>query len=439
MIVVDPDRRAPSGRRQHERPLPRLPPLRDFCLDTHGTALRPHSLASPPPGRPRERQAPPLRAPPTPARLSGMLWRRAAAVNRRTPGQINTNGASRRRPDGLRRVPRDPWSTCAAADISFTLLTGTRQEPVMLISVCICSIRPGTLVETVESIMAQTFSTWELIVVGQGDDLALKALGTELERKDDRIRYLHLDRRGLANARNAAARAARGPILAFTDDDCIADPAWLQIFAEYFASDPEVGLVGGAVIAPPPKRGGPSRCPAIRPKEALYKPAPGRKAPPGWDFMGANFAVRVKAFEEVHGFDEWLGAGTEFPAGEDTDFKLRLEQAGVAMQTTPRSIVTHEHGRRYGIRALLQHSRNYAVGNGALAGKLTLLSDARGKQWVRETRSEWFDPRRPHLIPIKLLRYRHFVTAYHRCISSYEVDMSLGLLKRKVLSTTCPL
>ena len=39
--------------------------------------------------------------------------------------------------------------------------------------------------------------------------------------------------------------------MAFTDDDCEADPDWLEVIAGYFEREPDLGLLGGAVIAPP--------------------------------------------------------------------------------------------------------------------------------------------------------------------------------------------
>ena len=54
----------------------------------------------------------------------------------------------------------------------------------------------------------------------------------------------------------------------------------------------------------------------------------------------------------------------------------------IKMGSTPSAIVTHTHGYRYGIKAVIQHSRNYASGNGALAAKMTLMGDPRGSQLV---------------------------------------------------------
>lgn len=96
----------------------------------------------------------------------------------------------------------------------------------------------------------------------------------------------------------------------------------------------------------------------------------------------------MAAAERAGQFDEHLGAGTRFPAGEDTDYKLRLKGLGIKMRCTPRSVVYHTFGARHGLRALLAHQRDYARGSGALGAKLTMLGDRRGAEWVEATRHE---------------------------------------------------
>lgn len=304
----------------------------------------------------------------------------------------------------------------------------------MKISVCIGSVRWTTLATAITSVHQQTFTDWELVIVGQGPDPELRALGERASSSNKRIRYIHLDCRGLSHARNVGIECATGDIVAMTDDDCQARSDWLATLADCFTREPDVGLVGGAVIAPKPSRPGLATCPALHPAEALYDPVLSRRqAPRGWDWIGANFALRRDVAKQVGLFDECLGAGTAFPAGEDTDYKLRLEALGVRMRTTPRSVVYHTYGHRYGLRALLCNSRNYATGNGALAGKLTLLGDPRGQEWValarREAIVDCLKQMRFHRLPVSLLRLRHYKNAYERCLRGYRVNKELCILQ----------
>jgi hypothetical protein len=189
------------------------------------------------------------------------------------------------------------------------------------------------------------------------------------------------------------------------------------------------------LIAPKPARRGIAVCPSLVPSEAVYDPVQtGRRPPPGWDWVGGNFAIRRRLFDVVGPFDECLGAGASFPAGEDTDYKLRLEALGIKMRSTPRSVVSHSHGYRYGLRAALRSSRNYATGNGGLAGKLTLLGDPRGREWVvvvaREAIADGVRKRQPHRLPVGLLRFWHYARSYRRCLRQYCVDNQEAVLRR---------
>ena len=304
----------------------------------------------------------------------------------------------------------------------------------MLVSVCIPSIRPNTIGATLRSLSAQTRGEWEAIVVGQGDDLAVRtAVELEMER-DPRIRFLHVPRRGVGRARNAAIRIARGEVLALLDDDCEASPTWLEVIVSILRSEPRVGAVGGAVHAPAARRGWPRRCPSLMPAEAVYDPVATPGMPPdGWNWIGCNFAMRGSVAAYVGDFDEFLGAGAAFPSGDDTDYKLRLEALGVVVRSSPRVVVRHTSGWRYGWRAVLRHQRNYARGNGGLAGKLSLLGDPRGERWLEGMRGLYLREarRNPARLLPALRGYRHYAEAYRECVATYRVD-ARGLLIRAV-------
>jgi glycosyltransferase involved in cell wall biosynthesis len=307
----------------------------------------------------------------------------------------------------------------------------------MKFSVCIAATRATTLRAAVESIWRQTWADWELVIVGQGADAQLSALGMELALADERTRYVHLEHQGLSYARNVAIRVTTGDIIAMTDDDCEADEVWLSTLANIFSEEPEVGLVGGSLIAPAPTRRL-ATCPQLQPTEALYDPVTMcRQAPDGWDWIGANFAIRREVVQRVGEFDECLGAGAVFPVGEDTDYKLRLEALGIKMVSTPRSVVYHTYGYRYGLAAVLRSSRSYARGNGALAGKLTLMGDPRGREWLEMTRRnctvEWvrqlrLGRRGGRHMTRNPLRLWHFAKAYRECVRIYSVDPDRGTL-----------
>lgn len=315
----------------------------------------------------------------------------------------------------------------------------------MKITVGIGATRAATIPPAVRSICHQTWPDWELLIVGQGSEacaetLALQAAGQRVERWDPRIKYIHLPDMGLSRARNEAICRAQGEVIAFTDDDCEADLDWLAVIASYFQSDASVGLVGGALISAPHARSAhtrvwPSTCPTMVPAECLYDPAVDRKAPPaGWDWVGANVAIRSEVVQQAGLFDEFLGPGASFPSGEDTDYKLRLEALGIRMVATPRAAVHHTYGRRVGLRAVGRLSRSYARGAGAVAGKLTAASDPRGAAWVLAARRQfWSDLLKLKRPVAAIYRLPHFLAAYREVVEGYAVDPVTGWMRPKVV------
>jgi glycosyltransferase involved in cell wall biosynthesis len=306
----------------------------------------------------------------------------------------------------------------------------------MKVSVCIGATRGNTLQAAIDAIQRQRWTDWELIVVGQGSDVTVRHITETAATRDPRIRYIHTPGRGVSRARNAAIAQCTGDIIAITDDDCVPEFDWLEVIVQSFEDDGSLGAVGGSVVAPPPARQGPAVCPTCTlTTERLYVPAgPVRQPPPGWDLISANLSMRRQVFERVGPFDEFLGPGTEFPAADDVDYRLRMEALDIPMLATPRSQVVH-NGYRYGAKAIYRHRMNYVAGDGALAAKLTLLGDPRGKQWraqmLRVDALKWYRTRHVAELPGNLLRLAGFLWAYYGCMARYTVDACRGVLQPK--------
>ena len=312
-------------------------------------------------------------------------------------------------------------------EIQFPIARADLASPLM-ISVCVAATRPDTIATTIRSICAQIYRHWELIVVAQGEVDAVRRVAlSEMRAEPTRLRFIAQTGFGLSRARNAALRAATGDVFAWLDDDCEAARDWLIVIADALKQHPRLGLVGGALVAPPPPHRWPRTCPAWTPDETLYDPgADGRHRPPGFGWLGGNFALTRRAVDRIGAFDEYLGAGAYFPQSEDVDYMLRAEAVGLPMLSTPRAIVNHIYGWRSGIAPVLRHQRNLARGSGALAGKLSLLGDSRGERLLREARREvlaegsrWW--RRPISAATATRRLRHFVRAYRECLTSFCV------------------
>ena len=160
-----------------------------------------------------------------------------------------------------------------------------------MISVCIPTVRPTTIADAVASVLYQRHRAWELWVVGQGDDPTLAQAVERASRGDPRVRYVQVEIKNASLARNTAIARAGGELIALLDDDCEAAPDWLETIERCFRDEPDTGVVGGAVLAPPPPRWGFSTCPENHPREALYNPVEAGFTPPlGVDWLSANVA-----------------------------------------------------------------------------------------------------------------------------------------------------
>ncbi len=102
------------------------------------------------------------------------------------------------------------------------------------------------LQEAVDSLLAQRFGDWELIVVDDGSTDATPQLLQDYGHRDARIRSLRQSNQGQSVARNRALSESRGEFIAFLDADDRWEPAKLELQIPRFQG-PEVGLVFTAV------------------------------------------------------------------------------------------------------------------------------------------------------------------------------------------------
>ena len=82
--------------------------------------------------------------------------------------------------------------------------------------------------ETIESVMAQTYSDWEMLIVNDGSSDNSAEVVTGYAQKDNRIRLINQKNGGSANARNHGIREAEGRYIALLDADDLWYPQFLE-------------------------------------------------------------------------------------------------------------------------------------------------------------------------------------------------------------------
>jgi hypothetical protein len=107
------------------------------------------------------------------------------------------------------------------------------------------------IVESVDSILRQSISDLELVVVDDGSSDGTLNLLREIQRNDPRVRILRNQGKGAASARNAGISASRGEYLAFADgDDVVPSRAYEKLLASLDASGSEM-VVGNYFVLEP--------------------------------------------------------------------------------------------------------------------------------------------------------------------------------------------
>ncbi len=230
--------------------------------------------------------------------------------------------------------------------------------------------RAGQLARALDSLLAQDHPRFEIVVV---DNAPVTSETRELvERKyAERVRYVCEPVPGLAVAHNTGLAAVRGEVVAFTDDDVVADPRWLTELTAPFAADAGLGCSTGLIL--PARLTTPAQvlleshggfAKGFTPR--TYDPA----RPPGDEPLfpftagrfgsGANMAFRTRVLRSVGGFDPATGAGTAARGGDDLYGFVRVLADGHRLRYTPYALVWHHHRETW--RDLETQAYGYGAG-----------------------------------------------------------------------------
>jgi GT2 family glycosyltransferase len=244
-------------------------------------------------------------------------------------------------------------------------------QELLAASVLIATLdRPRLLYDTVHSILAARHLPREIIVVDQtarpNSDIA--ALGNV---RGCEVRYLHRSVRGASRARNAGLYAASQPTVVILDDDMLlADDSLERLLAGKRSDEDRVVTTGRLLAAPPDGPG------LVQPPAALFtqaEPASFTGRQPLQVVPGPNIALPRGVMIQIGGYDERLGPGTRFPAGEDHDLSLRLLDAGCEVRHVPDAVALHRAWRTRRDAARLRW--RYARGVGGFYAKHASLHD----------------------------------------------------------------
>jgi len=245
----------------------------------------------------------------------------------------------------------------------------------MLISIIVCTRdRCDKLTALLNSLsVVRVPDGWKygVIIVDNGStDATYEVCKPFLDSPGRTFRYFYEGKKGKSFALNRGIREARGDILAFTDDDCIVDPSWLEVIANEYVADPQLAFQGGRVELYNPEDRSNSTVTfrekidlSARP-DMLFRPT----------IMGANMSFRREVVTGIGEFDTLLGPGSRHGAvAEDLDYQYRAVRKGFKVVYFPGMVVYHDHGRQTD-KEIDAVSYQYSVGRGSFYCK-HLFSD----------------------------------------------------------------
>lgn len=259
----------------------------------------------------------------------------------------------------------------------------TRAETPVVSVIVATYNRLHLLRETVESVRAQTFAEWELIIADDGSTDSTRSYLEGLAARDSRIRPLFLEHAGsMTVMRTAGIQAMRGTWIALLDSDDLWVPEKLEVQLRQLDKHPECGwsytgyhhidqsrltVPGRTPVLPRPVSGW------IVEHLVMLTVAP---APP-------TLLVRRSLFDEVGGFDQMLHVRSDY------DLMLRLAVRSQALGIPDDLVMAREHTTRTsnGFPVLAQLEENEVMFARAWSNAPTrrirlLCAQQRAVQWL---------------------------------------------------------
>ena len=249
--------------------------------------------------------------------------------------------------------------------MSLDISTNFNASSAAEMSLIICTRNRGLklkrCIDAVEKI--QTTLSFELVIIDNNStDDTFSVISQQAQKSKLPMRWCRETKKGTGAARNRGAEVATADILVYLDDDCYPAENFVDQYQQVFAHAPELGFVGGRV-----ELYDPTDLPItiLTSKQERFFAA--RERLSAGEIISANMGIRRRAFNDVKGCDEMIGAGTEFPC-EDLDIAARILCSGWPGKYDPRPVVYHHHERKTQEDAK-KLMASYDAGRGGFYGK----------------------------------------------------------------------
>jgi len=215
------------------------------------------------------------------------------------------------------------------------------------VSVVVCEHtldRYEDLQDAVGSLLSQTHDDTEIVLVSDGNERVCGRMRDDYGDKTDIIVQCLDENVGLLGARNAGAEVGTGDVIAFIDDDAIADERWIAELVDVYES--RDAPAAGGKMTPEWVAGKPSFLPEefywlVGVTHRGFADGPGEVR----NTFGSNISFRGDVFAKLGGFDVDMGGrkGEENLQGGETELCARLHaEYGKGVWYVPEAKVAHK-------------------------------------------------------------------------------------------------
>jgi GT2 family glycosyltransferase len=240
--------------------------------------------------------------------------------------------------------------------------------------------RPDRLYACLKSLLQLEYPNYSVLVV---DNAATTDGTADVVRRIDStiVKYIAEPTQGASRARNRGLQETTTPLIAFIDDDEVADPYWLAELARAFSDHPDAVCAVGAMV------------PAELETEAqvlfeqfggftkhrgftwnVFSPETAKIQSPLYPLpqfgAGGNMAFKTEHLRKAGGFDPSLGAGSRSMGGEETRVFTDLLLDGGTIVYQPTALTHHFHRRS--MEELRRQMYGYGAGLTAFYSSLAL-------------------------------------------------------------------
>ncbi len=216
----------------------------------------------------------------------------------------------------------------------------------MRVSVVVCGYtleRTETLVDCIESVLAQTHEPIEVVVVVDGNPELGDVLAERFGEVGDLVLVENDQNRGISYSRTKGAEVATGEIVAFIDDDAIAEPDWIEeLVAVYEETD---AIAVGGYVRPDWV----TEKPSFFPEEFYWlvgctEPGFAEHLEEVRNTYGSNISYKRERFLEIGGYDANTGRkGDRHIQAHEAPAGIRLQETyGQGIVYTQNAVVDHQ-------------------------------------------------------------------------------------------------